>query len=300
MSAQREVERDFFRARDHAERADAYAALDPDANKERLFLPLMAALGVVGIGFGLWLNAQGPQDSPARAEKAAPVVAADAAETAVEEAVAPAPAAVAAAAEPKPTPKNKMMRRRQSAPAPVAAVSPVPPTPSVPQGVPVQPPEAEVGAPPQDVADVPTHATGAQALPDSPSADAPAPVEPEAPVEAPAEAAAPAGALAQAKAHLEANHFAKALSALEGDTSAEAAALRGRALFETGKDAAAKKALEQAHAGGVRTPETLLLLGELRQTRKDLAGAREAYQAFLSSHPDSAYASEVRSILARL
>ncbi len=303
------AEHDFFTATDIEARADAFADLDVGARRERLLGPLLAALGALGLAavFLFRPGPAGPEAGDAPRAKA-PVAAAAAHDEASAPRIEPVVVGRAAA---------RPMRRRLAAPAAVAAA----PSDGVmeAQDAPASPVERRAAA---DLAAAPADEAGsAPPAPAVAAAAAPSPVadvetlddfEPlpspwlerklRAPALAPTsgEAASPAALVAARKALAE-GRFEDALAGLEGMAAAAPVdALRGRALFELGRDDDALRVLERAHAADAAHADTLLLLGTVRQAKADRAGARAAYEAFLAAHPLSPHAGDVQGILARM
>lgn len=121
------------------------------------------------------------------------------------------------------------------------------------------------------------------------------------PAERAIDAVAGGGALADAREALEADAFERVLVELDGiDDGFEAQVLRGRALFELGRDAEALRALSAARAAQPENTEVLLLVGALLQTTGDRPGARAAYTAFLAVDDATPQAAEIKLVLASL
>jgi tetratricopeptide (TPR) repeat protein len=116
-----------------------------------------------------------------------------------------------------------------------------------------------------------------------------------------AAAPAPDASLAEARAALDRRDYAGAVKLLEALPRAPAVdAALGRAFFELGRDDAALAALRRARAAEPGHAEALLVLGTVLESRRDRAGAREAFRAYLAHHPQGEHAAEVRAVLAGL
>ncbi len=283
MANEKDAELDFFAATDVAARADLFSEMDPERHREGLIWPLLAGLAVLAIGAVYLLVPDSPAQ-PEQAAKAAPAVVKKAtpappAETASE-------VDVVAAFEGSPPQVRPVVAARvsPSATPPLPAVDAASTTSAEPSGAENPPAPTAERFDPWLARTLKRHAEAT-----------PAPTAAPAPVPAPEGVAT--GDLAAVRTQLKAGEFSAVARDLEARTpTPEVRALLGRAYYELGRDADALKTLELARDGGDQSPTTLLLLGDLLQSR-DAARARNSFEAFLAHHPGSPMAGEVKAIL---
>ena len=298
------AEKDFFAATDFEGRADAFTEIDPHAASARLLGPLLGGLAVLGalIVFVL-MPASVPGEAP-------PGPTSHVAAAPAEVAVLPVATPPAETAKAPATGRPMMRLGRGPSAAAVAAVASQPSSggetsteTGSPSGSGAARPQAPAGEIPAQAGEIPMPAVlppvveVSVALSDEPL---PSPWLQRRLRGAAVEgvAADTAGAEVAARVALKAGRFAEALHVLEGlPASAGVDAMRGRALFELGRDADARAMLERAHDAAPTHAETLLLLGTVRQAAADRDGARAAYRAFLAANPQSPHARDVRRII---